>query len=173
MLRICVGYMKNNKKSLRHFSTTGPVMCEKQIKINDSNKNTYNIHFVRKGQGNDAIILLPGALGSAKTDFQPQIDNLPNLLPNYTLIAWDPPGYGKSRPPNRTFNLDFFYRDAFVANELMRSLEFNKYSILGWSDGGITGLIMAAKYTKSIDKLVIWGSNSYILPEELKIYESL
>ena len=81
-------------------------------------------------------------------------------------------GYGKSRPPNRTFPLDFFHRDATVANELMKVLEFNKYSVLGWSDGGITGLIMAAKFNAAIEKLVFWGANSYILPEEVQSYES-
>lgn len=173
MLRICVEYLKFGRKSLRRFSTMSSVFEENQVKLEDSNRNVYNINYMRKGQGKDAIILLPGALGSAITDFQPQIDQLPDLLPNYSIIAWDPPGYGRSRPPNRTFSLDFFQRDAFVANSLMQTLKFNKYSILGWSDGGITGLLMAAKYNKSIDKLVIWGSNAYILPEELKIYQSI
>lgn len=175
MLRICAGYLRNCQKSLRHFSTTGPVLMseQKQIQIKDSNQNTYNINYVRDGHGKDAIILLPGALGSAATDFQPQIDQLPKLLPNHSIIAWDPPGYGKSRPPNRTFDLDFFHRDAFFANALMHALQFQKYSVVGWSDGGITGLISAATYNKSVEKLVIWGTNSYILPEETKIYESL
>lgn len=175
MFRVCCNYLKIGKNSLRQFSTTGPVMSvdKNQIKLDDYNKNTYNINYVRKGHGNDgAIILLPGALGTSVTDFQPQIDQLPKLLPNFSIIAWDPPGYGESRPPNRTFNVDFFHRDAFVANALMQSLNLKKYSILGWSDGGITGLIMAAKYNESIDKLIIWGSNSFILPEETKIYES-
>lgn len=144
---------------------------EKRIQLNCDNIS-YNINYVRNGHGDKAVILLPGALGSAQTDFQPQIEHLPNLLPNHTIIAWDPPGYGKSRPPNRTFPLDFFHRDATVANELMKSLNFNKYSALGWSDGGITGLIMAAKFNDSVEKLVIWGSNAYIAPDEVKIYES-
>lgn len=144
---------------------------EKYIQLN-CNKNTYNINYVRSGHGQNAMILLPVALGSAFTDFKPQIEQLPKLLPNYTIIAWDPPGYGKSMPPKRTFPLDFFERDAFVANTLMQTLDFPKYSILGWSDGGITGIIMAAKFNESIEKLIIWGANSYILPEEVKIYES-
>lgn len=31
---------------------------------------------------------------------------------------------------------------------------------------------MAAKFNESIEKLVVWGANSYILPEEVEIYES-
>lgn len=169
MLRIAVNFVKNNRKTIRHFSTI--MFEEAQIQLN-CNKNMYNVNYVRSGHGDKAVMLLPGALGSAVTDFQPQIEQLPKLLPNHTIIAWDPPGYGKSRPPNRTFPLDFFQRDANVANELMKTLKFSKYSILGWSDGGITGLIMAATFSNFIDKLVIWGANSHILPEEVKIYES-
>lgn len=164
--------IKNCSKTIRHFSTTIMRCQEQQIQLN-CNKISYNINYVRSGQGKKALILLPGALGSAHTDFQPQIKHLPNLLPNYTIIAWDPPGYGKSQPPNRTFPLDFFHRDASVANTLMETLHFTNYSIMGWSDGGITGLIMAAKFNQSIDKLIIWGANSYIHPDEIKIYESM
>lgn len=171
MLRIVVDFVKNSPKTIRHFSTSSVKMFEeKQIQLN-CNKTLYNINYVRSGQGQNAMILLPGALGSATTDFKPQIEQLPKLLPNHTIIAWDPPGYGKSTP-KRTFPLDFFHRDASVANELMQTLHFQKYSILGWSDGGITGLIMSAKFNNNIDKLVIWGANSYILPEEVEIYES-
>lgn len=174
MLRIAIGLIKYCPKTIRHFSTSRASMMfhEEQIQLN-CNKNTYNINYVRCGQGDKAIVLLPGALGAAFTDFKPQIDKLPQLLPNYTIIAWDPPGYGKSIPPKRTFPLDFFHRDAAVANELMQTLDFPKYSILGWSDGGITGIIMAAKFNDSVEKLVIWGANSHILPEEIKIYESM
>lgn len=173
MLSIGLGFVRNCSKTIRHFSTTTVVMRfdEKQIQLN-CNKSLYNINYVRSGHGEKGLILLPGALGSASTDFQPQIEHLPKLLPNHSIIAWDPPGYGKSRPPNRTFPLDFFHRDASVANALMESLEFKSYSILGWSDGGITALIMGAKFNNAIEKLVIWGTNSYILPDEVKIYES-
>lgn len=174
MLRIGVSLVKNfhTTTTIRRFSTSKAMQQyeEKQIQLN-CNNTAYNINYVRNGHGDKALILLPGALGSAQSDFQPQIENLPKLLPNHTIIAWDPPGYGKSRPPNRTFPLDFFHRDAAIANQLMKSLDFNKYSVLGWSDGGITGMIMAAKFVDSIEKLVIWGSNAYIAPEEINIYE--
>jgi valacyclovir hydrolase len=44
--------------------------------------------------------------------------------------------------------------------------------MLGWSDGGITAMIVAAKYPERVDKLVIWGANAYVIEEEAKIYES-
>lgn len=39
---------------------------------------------------------------------------------DYTLIAFDPRGYGKSIPPNRTWPLEFLQRDADDAFELIR-----------------------------------------------------
>lgn len=39
---------------------------------------------------------------------------------------------------------------------------YDKYSVMGWSDGGIAGLVMAIKAPESVENLVVWGSNSYI-----------
>uniref|UniRef100_A0A1B0D0K7 AB hydrolase-1 domain-containing protein n=1 Tax=Phlebotomus papatasi TaxID=29031 RepID=A0A1B0D0K7_PHLPP len=140
---------------------------EDKIQVDD-----VKINYVKVGSGERAVLLLPGALGSAKTDFGPQIEKLPDILPNFTVIGWDPPGYGKSIPPRRQFPLDFFYKDARYAHKLMENLSFKKYSILGWSDGGITGMIQAAEFPNAVENLAIWGSNAYIAPKEIEIYES-
>jgi pimeloyl-ACP methyl ester carboxylesterase len=41
---------------------------------------------------------------------------------NFTLIAWDPPGYGNSRPPVRFYDKDVYLRDAQMAAKLMKVL---------------------------------------------------
>lgn len=33
-------------------------------------------------------------------------------------------------------------------------------------------MILSAKYPEIVDKLVVWGANSYVLPEEITAYES-
>lgn len=33
-------------------------------------------------------------------------------------------------------------------------------------------MILAAKYPSAVNKLIIWGANSYVLPEEIQLYES-
>lgn len=39
----------------------------------------------------------------------------------------------------------------------------NQYSVLGWSDGGITAMILAANEGRDVvEKIVIWGSNAYV-----------
>lgn len=139
---------------------------ERKVNVDGS-----NINYVRVGIGNHPVLLLPGALGTAWTDFKPQLENLDkNKL---TIVAWDPPGYGKSRPPNRIYSDDFFQRDADYAFNLMKILGYKEFSLIGWSDGGITSLILAAKNPDSIRKMIVFGTNAYIIPEELEIYKSI
>ncbi|KAG2458563.1 BPHL hydrolase, partial [Polypterus senegalus] len=110
-------------------------------------------------------------LGSSHTDFGPQLDYLNKEY--FTVVAWDPRGYGNSIPPERDFPLDFFSRDAGDAVALMKALSFNKFSMLGWSDGGITALIAAAVYPSVVNKMVVWGANAYVTQEDLQLYNAV
>ena len=58
------------------------------------------------------------AVGSALSDFGVQLKSLAGS--ELTLVAWDPPGYGQSRPPARHFGPTFFRDDALTAAELMK-----------------------------------------------------
>ncbi|KAJ0177963.1 hypothetical protein K1T71_006836 [Dendrolimus kikuchii] len=131
----------------------------------------YKINYVKVGTGSTKLLCMPGGLGTIWTDFKPQVEGIDKE--KFTLVAWDPPGYGKSRPPQKKFTTDFYERDADTAYTFMQALNIPKYSILGWSDGGICGMIHAAKYPNATNKLVIWGANSFILPQELEIYKKI
>nr|XP_033790733.1 valacyclovir hydrolase isoform X6 [Geotrypetes seraphini] len=133
--------------------------------------NGVQLHYQRTGTGSHAVLLLPGVLGSGQTDFGPQLKSLNKE--HFTIVAWDPRGYGNSIPPNRDFPPDFFERDAKDAVDLMKVLNFKKFSLLGWSDGGITALIAAGKYPSLIHKMVVWGANSYVTEEDLKAYDAI
>lgn len=56
--------------------------------------------------------------GSTRTDFGPQLKSLNKE--RFTVVGWDPRGYGQSRPPDRDFPPDFFERDAKDAVDLMK-----------------------------------------------------
>jgi len=43
----------------------------------------------------------------------------------------------------------------------LQKLGFDKFSILGWSNGGITGGHIAADYPDRVKKLVTWGAHSF------------
>ncbi|KAL0881914.1 hypothetical protein ABMA27_001675 [Loxostege sticticalis] len=146
--------------------STSVLPKEERIKVGDC-----HINYVKVGNGPHKVLCLPGALGSIWTDFKPQVEGFDRQ--QFTLVAWDPPGYGKSRPPERDFPTDFYVKDAENAYEFMKALDIPKYSLLGWSDGGISSMILAAKRPEAVQKLVVWGSNSFILPHELELYEKI
>ncbi|RWS02616.1 valacyclovir hydrolase-like protein [Dinothrombium tinctorium] len=126
--------------------------------------NGINIHYEKVGNGSNIVLLLPGVLGTSRTDFNEVLEGGLDQS-KFTLIAWDPPGYGFSRPPERNYTRNVYENDADYAYNLMKKLGFNFYSVLGWSDGGKTGVFLASKYPAVIDKLVIWGAVPYSLPQ--------
>lgn len=133
--------------------------------------NGVDLYFEQTGSGKHAVLLIPGALGSTRTDFGPQLKSLNKE--RFTVVGLDPRGYGQSRPPDRDFPPDFFERDAKDAVDLMKALGFGKFSLLGWSDGGITALIAAAKNPDVINKMVVWGSNAFVSHQDLKLYDAV
>nr|XP_039258908.1 LOW QUALITY PROTEIN: valacyclovir hydrolase-like [Styela clava] len=150
------------------------ILCQHMISRSVSSKinvNGVDLAYQKVGTGQHVVLLLPGALGCGETDFSPQINGLDR--DKLTIVSWDPRGYGRSIPPDRDFPVDFFYRDAHDAAGLMKNLGFAKYSLLGWSDGGNTAGIVAAKYPNNIDKLILWGSNSFITKEDMDLFEKV
>ncbi|XP_069586838.1 valacyclovir hydrolase [Ranitomeya imitator] len=133
--------------------------------------NGVKLHYQRTGHGDHALLLLPGALGCSQTDFGPQLKFLNKEV--FTIIGWDPRGYGLSIPPARDYPPNFFSRDAKDAVDLMQALNFKKFSLLGWSAGGVTALIAAGSYPSLINKLVIWGTPSYVTEEDVALYNAV
>ena len=136
-----------------------PRRCSSNITTQFVTVEDRKIHVAQTGRGDKALLLLPGALGSALSDLKPQLEGLDGE--KLTVVGWDPPGYGQSRPPARRWE-NFFREDAEMAVKTMTALGHHKFSLAGWSDGGITALCAAAKFPHNIDKLVVWGSNAYI-----------
>ncbi|XP_034738107.1 valacyclovir hydrolase [Etheostoma cragini] len=133
--------------------------------------NGVDLFYEQTGGGKHAVLLIPGALGCIRTDFGPQLKSLNKE--RFTVVGWDPRGYGQSRPPDRDFPPDFFERDAKDAVDLMKALGFGQFSLLGWSDGGITALIAAAKNPHLISKMVVWGSNAFVSQQDLQLYNAV
>lgn len=148
--------------SLKPATTSTPRFC---LDVLD-----YKIHVEIVGNGPRPVVLLPGAIGSSRTDFGPQLEKLNQRL--FTIIAWDPPGYGFSRPPERTFPIDFYHRDARVLAEVLHKLGHKQYSLVGWSDGANTGMILAAMYPERVQKLVAFGGNAFVTEHDVQLLEA-
>jgi len=114
---------------------------------------------------------MPGALGTAETDWSYQLDG---LAAAHRVISFDPRGYGKSRPPTRDFPTDFYLRDAQDGLAVMDALgERGKpFDLLGWSDGANAAVHLTAAYPERVRRLVIFGGNSWVSQEDVAAYEA-
>ncbi|XP_053593283.1 valacyclovir hydrolase-like [Microplitis demolitor] len=151
---------------IRNLSTNNNALEEKKINVKG-----VDINYVKTGTGKHTVFLLTSTLGSIWTDFKPQIEGLDKT--KFTVVGWDPPGYGKSRPPDRVFSDNFFERDAEYAYELTNILGIQKFSLVGWSGGGITAINIAANYPYCVDKLILISCGTYLSSKEMDTYKSM
>jgi valacyclovir hydrolase len=128
------------------------------------------LHAEQAGQG-APLLLIPGALGTGAGDFAGQIDWF--AARGFAVIAPDPRGYGKSRPPERDYPLDFYQRDAGDLFALMSALGHDRFSIIGWSDGANIAVLMAAERPKRVERLVIFGGQSFLTAEEITAFNAI
>jgi pimeloyl-ACP methyl ester carboxylesterase len=120
-----------------------------KIRIKDA-----ELYYETYGSG-EPLLLLHGNSQSIRA-FSYQIGDLSK---KYKVIAVDTRGQGKSTDETTgALSYDLFADDM---KQLMDSLRIKKASVLGWSDGGNTGLIMAYKYPQYVTKLATMGANLF------------
>ena len=113
-----------------------------------------NLYYETYGTG-EPLLLLHGN-GESIHSFSRQIED---LAEHYHVIAVDTRAQGKS-VDTLTARLTYeLFADDMKA--LLDSLRLPKANVLGWSDGGNTGLLMALRYPTYVHKLVTMGANLY------------
>ncbi|XP_042634278.1 valacyclovir hydrolase [Cyprinus carpio] len=139
----------------------------------DSSEELWDRHecavFSCRGQAGQRAGII--SLSSSCVDFSS--DGGGWLIRGFSLLWFLTRGYGGWCRPEGDFPPDFFHRDAKDAVDLMQALGLRRFSLLGWSDGGITALIAAALNPALIQKMVVWGSNAYVSQEDVQIYQSI
>lgn len=111
-----------------------------------------NIYYEIYGTG-EPLVLLQGN-GGEICDFYKQI---PEFSKKYKVIAIDTRGQGKSSDSSHgDLKYEMFADDL---KEVLEKLNVKKINILGWSDGGITALIMAYKYPDMVKIIITMGAN--------------
>jgi pimeloyl-ACP methyl ester carboxylesterase len=98
------------------------------------------------------LLLLHGN-GQSIEAMRNQIDFFKN---KYQVIVPDCRGRGKSTDTEAPLTYDIQASDM---NNLLNHLKIDSASIIGWSDGGIIGLIMAKDYPSKVKKLIASGAN--------------
>ncbi|HWA24725.1 MAG TPA: alpha/beta hydrolase [Lacunisphaera sp.] len=76
--------------------------------------------------------------------------------PKYRVIATDSRGHGKSEPGSGRLTYEQMAEDL---NALLDRLQLKSVIVLGWSDGGILGLLLAIHHPDKVSKLAIMGTN--------------
>ena len=139
--------------------------------------NGVNLSYVKGGEGDHVILCLNGALGTATglAGLPKQIEFFSSKK-QFTVVGFDARGYGESRPPTRGFQISpvhYLKQDALDGHQLMQKLGFSQFSVLGWCDGGASGMFIAALFPQSVRKLAIWGTKAFFEKKDIELLERI
>jgi pimeloyl-ACP methyl ester carboxylesterase len=113
--------------------------------------NGIKLYYETYGQG-EPLLLLHGN-GQSISAFNNQI---PELAKHYQVIAVDTRAQGQSTNGKQTLTYDLFADDM---SALLKALNIPAANVVGWSDGGNTGLSLALHHPQQVKKLVTMGAN--------------
>ncbi|MBF9223213.1 alpha/beta fold hydrolase [Hymenobacter ruricola] len=113
--------------------------------------NGIKIYYENYGTG-EPLLLLHGN-GQSIAAFNNQI---PELARHYQVIAVDTRAQGQSTTNGQELSYDLFAEDM---SALLTALLIPAAHVVGWSDGGNTGLSLALHHPQQVKKLVTMGAN--------------
>ena len=109
------------------------------------------MYFETYGTGNPLVFIHGN--GGAIINFQYQI---PYFSKEYKVIAPDSRAHGKSIDNGDSLSYKMMADDL---NALLDTLGIDSCNVIGWSDGGIIGLLLAIHNPDKVKKLAITGAN--------------
>jgi pimeloyl-ACP methyl ester carboxylesterase len=111
-----------------------------------------HIHYERVGSG--PFLLLLHGIGSHSRSFRHQLADLSN---EWTVVAWDAPGYGRSDDPVVPFTLSDL---ADQAVGLLDELEAKEAHVLGESMGGVVAQLVYHRHRTRVQSLILADTNT-------------
>ena len=115
--------------------------------------NGINLYYEIYGSG-EPLLLLHGNSQSISA-FEKQVDEFSK---KYKVIALDSRGQGNSTAYSTRLTYERFADDV---NKLLDYLNLQNVNIVGWSDGGNTGLILAIQHPDKVKRLDVMGAVLY------------
>ena len=115
------------------------------------NLRGFKMYYETYGSG-EPLLFIHGNGGSIH-DFRNQI---PYFARNYQVIIADSRAQGKSTDLTDSLSYEMMTDDL---NALLDNLHITNCNIVGWSDGGINGLLMAIRHPDKVKKLAVTGAN--------------
>ncbi len=111
----------------------------------------FKMYYEVYGKG-DPVLIIHGNGGSIN-NFMYQI---PYFAKNYQVIIADSRAQGKSVDPSDSLSYEMMADDL---NALLDKLNVKQAYVIGWSDGGINGLLLAMRHPDKVKKLAVTGAN--------------
>ena len=127
------------------------------------NTRGFKMYYEIYGTGKP-LLIIHGNGGSIK-DFSKQI---PYFTREYKVILADSRAQGKSIDTGDSLNYEMMADDF---NALLDHLHLDSCYVIGWSDGGINGLLLAMRHPEKVKKLAITGTNLW--PDSTALEPSL
>ena len=111
----------------------------------------FKMYYETYGKG-EPLLIIHGNGGSIN-NFLYQI---PYFAQNYQVILADSRAQGKSVDPSDSLSYEMMTDDL---NALLDQLGLKSCYVIGWSDGGINGLLLAIRHPDKVKKLAVTGAN--------------
>ncbi len=115
--------------------------------------NGHAMYYLRLGEGTP-VLLLHGGGDSGRGSFGHQIDDL--VAAGHEVIAPDQIGQGHTPGLPGPLSYGAMVEDTA---DLLRQMAIGSTDVVGFSDGGILGLMLAARYPDLVHRLAISGVN--------------
>jgi pimeloyl-ACP methyl ester carboxylesterase len=113
--------------------------------------NGIRMYYELRGKGSP-LLLLHGGAGSG-LQF---ISQIPDLERNHRLVIPDMRAQGRTGVGTGPLTYHVMAEDVIA---LMDRLRIRRFDVLGWSDGGVTGLDLAIHHPRRVGHLVTFGAN--------------
>ena len=120
------------------------------------------------GQGS-AVLLLHGMAGTARSHLGPLIET---LRADYRVLAPDLRGCGRSAALAPRASERWFASDVDDLVALLDALGLDRAHLVGYSDGGETALLLAARLGERAQSATVWGVSGHVPPSSvLAVFE--
>ena len=131
-----------NKRSMKetlqpyHFPT-------QYLKLNEG-----EVAYVKEGGGKKTLVFVHGLSSNADAWYR----NIEELKDDFTCIAIDLPGYGKSYKNAGDFTATYFSE---IISKVTDQLKIKNFTLVGHSMGGQAAIKFAAEYPEKLEKLIL------------------
>ncbi len=124
------------------------ILSSYDFKTHATTLNGLEISYIKEGSGEKTLLFVHGL--SSNSDAWSK--NIAVLKKDYTCIALDLPGYGKSSKPAANYTPSYFSE---ILHQFIEKLELKHIVLIGHSMGGQASIKLATMYPDAIEQLIL------------------